>query len=271
VTNGERNPMRLDGKVAVITGAGQGLGETTAEVLAELGASLALLDVNDEANEALAKRLSAEGHDALAVHCDVGEEGDVQAAAAQVAERFGRADVLVNNAGIISWTPLEDLPVAEWDRVTRVNQRGIFLCTRAFGRMMIAQRSGSIVNISSVAGTSPEPNAGAYAATKAAAIIIARQTAVEWGKHGIRANAVSPGMMQTPMAEKFLSVPEALEQRISMVASRRIGQPREVAEVIAFLASDASSYVNGQNIEVDGGMMQMLIKLLPRPGVPGND
>lgn len=263
--------MRLDGKVAVITGAGQGLGETTAEVMAELGASLALLDVNDEGIGALAKRLSAEGHDVLAVSCDVADEASVQGAAAAVRDRFGRADVLVNNAGVISWTPLEDLSVDEWDRVTNVNQRGIFLCTREFGRMMIAQQSGSIVNISSVAGTVPEPNAGAYAATKAAAIVIARQTAVEWGRHGIRANAVSPGMMQTPMAEKFLSVPEALARRIQMTASRRIGDPREVANVIAFLASDAASYVNGQNIEVDGGMMQMMIKLLPRPGVPAND
>jgi NAD(P)-dependent dehydrogenase (short-subunit alcohol dehydrogenase family) len=133
---------------------------------------------------------------------------------------------------------------------------------------MLEQGSGSIVNVASVAASLPEPRAGAYSSTKAAIRLLAEQTAVEWGPRGIRANTLSPGMMHTPMAERFLSVPEALERRKEMVASRRIGRPEEVADVVAFLISDASSYVNGQNIEVDGGMTRMLIELLPRPGVP---
>jgi NAD(P)-dependent dehydrogenase (short-subunit alcohol dehydrogenase family) len=124
------------------------------------------------------------------------------------------------------------------------------------------------VTISSVAGTVPEARAGAYSPSKAAAIMFARQLAVEWGPRGVRSNAVSPGIMRTPMAERFNSDPEALRGRLQMIASRRIGDPAEVASVIAFLLGDASSFVNGQNLEVDGGMMQMLIDILPRPGVP---
>jgi NAD(P)-dependent dehydrogenase (short-subunit alcohol dehydrogenase family) len=114
----------------------------------------------------------------------------------------------------------------------------------------------------------PEARAGAYSPSKAAAIMFARQLAVEWGPRGVRSNAVSPGIMRTPMAERFNSDPEALRGRLQMIASRRIGDPAEVASVIAFLLGDASSFVNGQNLEVDGGMMQMLIDILPRPGVP---
>lgn len=259
---------RLDGKVVAVTGAAQGLGETFAVRAAELGARVALLDINGDACEQLAERLRATGAQAEAIACDVTDEAAVQAAAERSAASLGPCDALVNNAGIISWSPLEDLDVDEWERVMRVNVTGVFLATKHFGRQMIEQRRGSVVNIASVAGTEAEPRSGAYAASKAAVIMMSKQVAVEWGPYGIRGNTISPGMMQTPMAERFLSVPEALKRRKEMVASRRIGRPEEVADAIAFLASDASSYVNGQNLEVDGGMMRMMIELLPRPGVP---
>lgn len=268
--NGEPS-LRLDGKVVVVTGAAQGLGETAATRLAALGARLLLLDVNEAGCTRIAEQLHARGAEALALGCDVGDEGAVRAAAAFAAEELGRCDGLVNNAGIIAWTPLEDLELADWERVVRVNLTGVFLCTKHFGRQMLGQGSGSIVNVASVAASLPEPRAGAYSSTKAAIRLLAEQTAVEWGPRGVRANTISPGMMRTPMAERFHSVPEALEQRERMVASRRIGRPEEVADVVAFLISDASSYVNGQNIEVDGGMTRMLIQLLPRPGVPQAD
>ncbi|MBW0120283.1 SDR family NAD(P)-dependent oxidoreductase, partial [Pseudonocardia oceani] len=232
------------------------------------GASVVVLDVDAAAAKRVATEVADAGGRALAVEADVAEEGSVAAAAAQTVEHFGTVDGLVNNAGVISWARLEDLDVAEWDRVMAVNARGLFLCTKHFGAPMLAQRSGSIVTISSVAGTVPEARAGSYSPSKAAAIMFARQMAVEWGPRGIRSNAVSPGIMRTPMAERFNSDPDALRRRLEMVASRRIGDPAEVAGVIAFLLSDAAGFVNGQNLEADGGMMQMMIDILPRPGVP---
>lgn len=259
--------LRFDGQVVVITGGGQGLGETTATVFADLGAAVVVLDLDGAAAEALAERLSTEGRRALGVQCDVADEQSVVQAAATTMRTFGRVDSLVNNAGIIRWTPLEDLTVEDWDQLFAVNVRGAFLCTKHFGRPMLASGSGSIVNIGSVAGIGPQPGSGAYSATKSGIVMLARQTAVEWGPRGVRCNAVSPGIMQTPMAQRFLSDPDALARRTSMVASRRIADPEEVARTVAFLASRAASYVNGQNLVVDGGLMQMMIAQLPRPGV----
>jgi len=261
----------LTGKVSVITGAAQGIGEVAAHVFAGLGSKVAILDVQPEVGEAVAAAIRADGGDAIYINCDVSSEDAVTAAAHEVATKLGPTDVLVNNAGVISWTPLEDLPLEEWERVCAINLRGVFLCAKHFGRHMLAQGSGSIIGVSSVAGTVPEPAAGAYAATKAGVIVLARQLAVEWGSRGVRSNCVSPGMVMTPMSARFMTDTDALEKRKSMTASRRIGQAHEAAALMAFLASDASSYVNGQNIEVDGGLMQMMIRLLPRPGVKQAD
>jgi NAD(P)-dependent dehydrogenase (short-subunit alcohol dehydrogenase family) len=259
---------RLDGRVAVVTGAGTGLGATTAQRLAALGARVGVLDVDGAAAKRMADELAAAGTQAVALECDVADEDAVAAAAAASAEQLGPCYALVNNAGIIGWTPLEDLPLEDWERMMAVNLRGAFLCTKHFGRQMLAERRGSIVNVASVAASVPEANAGAYSPSKAGMLMLARQTAVEWGSRGIRANAVSPGIMRTPMAERFNSDPEALATRLRMVATRHIADPAEVAAVIAFLLGDAASYLTAQNIEVDGGLMQMLIKILPRPGTP---
>lgn len=261
-------PGRIDlgGAVAVVTGAGRGLGASTAELFAELGATVVVVDVDGGAARATADRIGG-----LALAADVSAPQDVRAAADAVREAFGRCDVLVNNAGTVMFERLEDVSPEAWDRMVAVNLRGPFLCTQAFGELMREQGSGSIVNVASVAATSPQAFSGPYSATKAGVEILARQTAVEWGRHGIRANSVSPGIMLTPMAEGFLADPAVRAERERFLAQRRIGRPEEVASVIAFLASAAASYLTGQNLVVDGGLLQMVVRLLPRPGTIQED
>jgi NAD(P)-dependent dehydrogenase (short-subunit alcohol dehydrogenase family) len=261
----------LRGKVAVVTGAGHGIGAASAARLADLGAHSVLLEIDGERLAATVGELSGRGLDVSGIECDVADERSVEAAVAAVRADHGRCDALVNNAGIIEWSPLEELDRAGWDRTLAVNLTGCFLCARGFGALMLERGAGSVVNVASVAGSAPEALAGSYSASKAGAIMLARQIALEWGPRGVRGNAVSPGIFAAPMAAAFNDDPDSLRRREQIVPVGRIGRPEELAAVVAFLASDASSFVNGQNIEVDGGMMQALIRLLPHPGVPGYD
>ena len=258
---------RLEDKVTVVTGAGQGLGQVTAELFSKLGAIVVILDLNSERARSVAENITARGAEALVVIGDVSDDQFVASTARAVQARYGRCDVLVNNAAINSYGPLEDFPVEEWDRVTAVNLRGPFLCLQEFGRMMLAQGTGSVVNIASIAASAPSPLGGAYSASKAGLVMLTRLAAVEWGLYGIRVNAVRAGLMNTPMADRFNDDPAARRMRDSMVPIGGVCDPIDVASVIAFLASDASSYVTGESIEVDGGLMQTFISHIPRPGV----
>lgn len=263
------NDLGLAGRVAVLTGAASGLGATTARWLAERSVAVALLDVDEEANDELARELAAAGAEVLAITCDVSEQAAVANAAATVRQRFDRCDVLVNNATTMSWRPLEDVSGAEWDRVVATNLRGYFLCLQTFGRLMLGQPSGgAVVHVGSVCARNPSAASGAYSVTKAAQVALARRAAREWGPRGVRCNAVSPGVVEAGIAAPFQTDEGIRARRERMMALGRLGRPEEVAAVIGFLVSDAGAAFNGQDIAVDGGFNQMIMKVLPRPGVP---
>ncbi len=249
LSNSAFDSKALQGRVAVVTGASRGLGLAICEHLRLAGASVVPVDISYPA-------ASTETDGELTVHCDIGEPASIAALAEQVRSRFGRCDVLVNNAGITgSPVGLHDFPIDLWDRIFRVNLRGALLCAQALVPMMFDQQAGSIVNVASIAAQVPT-RVGAYGPTKAALRALTHQMAVEWGPRGIRANSVSPGMIRTPLSEPHYLNEATLQNRTSSIPARRIGRPEDIGSVVAFLASDASAYVNGQDIVVDGGFLK---------------
>ena len=229
------------------------------------GARVALLDRDKAASEAAADEVGAAGGQAIGIACDVSQQASVEAAAARVQEAFGTCDVLVNNAAVLRPGALDTLALADWNAMLGVNLTGYFLCAQAFGRGMLERGRGSIVHIASIAASHPQGASGAYSASKAAALMLSRQLATEWGPRGVRSNVVSPGLIRTPMSEPFYSTPGVLERRSAVVPVRRIGRPEDVADAVLFLASDRAAYVSGDEITVDGGFTRTVMNLIPRP------
>ncbi len=254
---------RLDGQVALVTGAGRGIGAATALRLAADGARVTLADVDTSGAEQVARHVSEQGSEALAVACDVSDADAVQAAVDATVERFGRLDILVNNAGVIRDNLLFKMTDQDFDTVIAIHVRGAFLCARAAQKHMVAQKHGRIISLSSTAalGNRGQTN---YSAAKAALQGMTRTLAIELGPYGITVNAVAPGFIDTDMtratARRMGVDPEALQQGASQhIPLRRVGQPSEVASVIAFLASEDASYVSGQVIYVAGGPAGVLM------------
>jgi NAD(P)-dependent dehydrogenase (short-subunit alcohol dehydrogenase family) len=241
----------LDGKIAVVTGAAGGLGAAIVDALAAAGATPVLLDANDEAVHA-----AAADRGLLGLACDVTDAAAVEVAAERTLAEHGRCDILVNNAAILVRSPLEEHPVELWDRVIDVNLTGYFRAAQAFGRPMREAGRGAIVNVASAAAEAPSVANGAYCASKAGVLALTRQIAVEWGPYGIRANAVSPIYMETPMTADIGGDPARLRERTHNVPLGRIGETREVASVVVFLAGPGASYLNGINVPVDGALAQ---------------
>jgi NAD(P)-dependent dehydrogenase (short-subunit alcohol dehydrogenase family) len=241
--------------IAVVTGAAGGLGGAIVAALVEHDATPVLLDVEPEALDAAAKHAERTfGVRPATIVCDVADPSSIEAAAAQVQREHGGCDTLVNNAAILVRAPLDEHPVELWDRIMTVNLRGYFLCTQAFGRLMLTSHGGTIVNIASLAAEAPSFANGAYCASKAGVLALTRQTALEWGPHRVRANAVSPSYMRTPMTT-YMAGDEATS-RTSNNPLGRVGDTSEIASVVAFLAGPDSSYLNGINVPVDGGLSQ---------------
>ncbi|MBK6706915.1 MAG: SDR family oxidoreductase [Sphingomonadales bacterium] len=244
--------MRFAGKVAVITGGASGIGAAAARLFHGEGASVVIGDLNAEAGSALAAEL---GHDrALFLPVDVADFAGVEALVHAAKDRFGRLDILFNNAGIGSFSPIADLPVEDWRRVIAINLDAVFFGCKAAIPIMHAQGGGAIVNTASASGMAGDFGFGAYNAAKAGVINFTRTAAIDHARDGIRVNAVCPGPVDTPILAGIGEVPDLRADWEDRVPMGRFAQPQEIAEVVAFLASDAASYVTGVSIAVDGGL-----------------
>jgi len=248
----------LGGRVVVITGAAQGIGAACARRLVGDGASVALWDMADGPGQALADELAAGGAQALYQHCNVAVKAEVDAALAATLARFGRIDGLVNNAGIFKAAPFLDITEADWDAVLDVNLKGSFLVGQAVARELVKAGRGAIVNMSSVNGTLTIPTIASYNASKGAINQLTRVMALSMADQGVRVNAVAPGTIATELARSaVLTSDEAKNRILSRTPMKRLGEPEEIADVVAFLLSDASSYVTGEIVVVDGGRMTL--------------
>ena len=251
----------LGGRVVVITGGAQGIGAACAQRLVQDGAAVALWDVDDIPGRTLASKLVANGAQALYCHCNVARKADVEAALAATLARFGHIDGLVNNAGIFKAAPFLEISEADWDAVIDVNLKGSFLVGQAVAREMVkaaGPNRGAIVNMSSVNGTLTIPTIASYNASKGAINQLTRVMALSLADQGVRVNAVAPGTIATELARSAVLTSDEARARILMrTPMKRLGEPSEIADVTAFLLSDASSYVTGEIIVVDGGRMTL--------------
>ncbi|RFU63237.1 3-oxoacyl-[acyl-carrier-protein] reductase [Peribacillus saganii] len=244
----------LEGKTALVTGASRGIGKEIALELARQGANVAINFAGSEAkaNE-VADEIKAMGRDSCTIQCDVSNSESVTDMVKAVIERFGSLDILINNAGITRDNLLMRMKEEEWDDVINTNLKGVFLCTKAVTRQMMKQRSGRIINIASIVGVSGNPGQANYVAAKAGVIGLTKTAAKELASRGITVNAIAPGFITTDMTDKLTE--EVKEAMLKQIPLARFGDPKDIAVTAAFLASEGGSYMTGQTLHVDGGMV----------------
>lgn len=246
--------MRLEGKVALISGGARGQGAAEAKLFAGEGAKVVFGDILDDLGKQVEAEIHEVGGEALYIHLDVTNAADWASAVEAAVSRYGRLDVLVNNAGITIRKNVEDTTEEDWDRIMAINAKGVFLGTKQAIPAMRESGGGSIVNISSTAGLVGSPYSGAsYAATKGAVRLFTKATAIQYAKEGIRCNSVHPGLLETPMTQDMLADAAHREERTQRIPLGRVGTTADVAYGVLYLASDESSFVTGSELVIDGG------------------
>ena len=248
----------LEGKVAVVTGSSRGIGRAIAQGLASAGAAVTVNGRDPETTQSVAGAIAAAGGKSLAVPADISKAEDVGRLIDVTVGTFGRLDIVINNAGISPYyQPAETVTEAEWDELMRVNLKGVFLCCQAAGRVMIPQKSGRIINMSSIGGKVALPRLVAYCSAKAAIDQLTRVLAVEWAPYHILVNAIAPGYIETDLTEGLRENPKRLDALIRQIPLGRLGKPAEIVGAAIYLASDAASYVTGQMLDIDGGWLAL--------------
>lgn len=245
----------LTGQVGIVTGGGQGLGKVFCHAFAEAGADIVVAEINESTGPVTVDEVISKGRRALFIPTDVRDPESVTAMVNQTLATFGRIDFLMNNAGIVHHLEVEKVALSDWQNVLDVNLNGVFLCSQIVGRHMIQRQQGCIINIASMSGlivNFPQCQAS-YNASKAAVIHLTKTLAAEWAPHNVRVNAIAPGYMGTEMAKPFFDDPEFGGAWIKAIPMGRPGEPEELGPVAVFLASQASSYITGATIVVDGG------------------
>ncbi|SET11279.1 gluconate 5-dehydrogenase [Marinobacter segnicrescens] len=244
----------LSGKVSLVTGAGRGIGRSIALGLAEAGSHLVLCSRSRDELEAVAKEAEALGVRTLVAPCDVSDPGQISATVDAAIDEFGQIDVLINNAGLTIKKPAEELPLEDWQTIININLTGVFLMAQAVGRHMLSQRSGSIVNISSIAGKTGLTGSSAYCASKGGVDMLTKTLAVEWAERGVRVNALAPAYTETPLVKAITDTRADFAERVAArTPMKRMARPEEMVGTAIFLAAEASSYITGETIMVDGG------------------
>jgi NAD(P)-dependent dehydrogenase (short-subunit alcohol dehydrogenase family) len=251
----DKELFNLTDKIAVVTGGGSGIGKRIALAFSEFGANVIIADIDQKAADLVVSEIKSKGKEAMAIRVDVTQPKEVQEMVTIALRSYGRIDILFNNAGISIRGPAESFSLEDWNKVIAVNLTGMFLCAQAVGKVMIKQGKGKIINTASVSAKLGHPGNLAYAAAKHGVVGMTKVMAVEWAKYGVSVNSIAPGIIKTPMTVKAFTDPEKYQELTSKVPMGRLGEPEDLIGAVIFLASQASNYITGQTIYIEGGRM----------------